>query len=115
MKIILYICSANKDRSKTAEDYFSERFPDMHFDSAGTNKTICHQLGTHYITQTQLNDADIIFVMEQKHAEAIKNRFGNQYFSKIKVLHIKDMYKYDSKELIEVLNSRIPNPRETRI
>ncbi len=38
MKSILFVCSANKDRSKTADDYFSKHYPDLSFDSAGTNK-----------------------------------------------------------------------------
>ena len=109
MKTVLFICSANKDRSKTAEDYFSNHYPDLQFDSAGTNKSICNQLGTNYINETQLNDADVIFVMEQKHLDSIKKTFGNQYYNKTKVLHIKDIYKYGSKALIEVLESRIPN------
>jgi len=51
---ILFVCSANKDRSKTAEDYFSEQFPNINFDSAGTNKKICNQLGTNYLEDYQL-------------------------------------------------------------
>ncbi len=115
MKSILFVCSANKDRSKTAEDYFSERYPDVRFDSAGTNKSICLQLGTSYIQQKQLDCADIIYVMEQKHLKAIGNTFSKSYFNKIRVLHIKDVYKYGSKELIAILISKIPNPRESRI
>ncbi len=109
MKTILFICSANKDRSKTAEDYYSQRYPELHFDSAGTNKKTCYQLGTNYMSATQLDGADIIFVMEQKHVSAIKTIFGNQYFNKTTVLHIKDIYKYGSKDLIAVLESKIPS------
>ena len=55
MKNILCVCSANKERSKTAQDYFSERYPDIHFDSAGTNKHTCKNLGTNYISTISKN------------------------------------------------------------
>lgn len=47
MKNILFVCSANKDLLKTAEDYFSKK----HSDSAGTNKSSCNQLFTNYISK----------------------------------------------------------------
>ena len=109
MKNIVFICSANKDRSKTAEDYFSKQYPNIHFDSAGTNKTICNQLRTNYVNKLQLDGADMIFVMEHQHANQIKTVFGNNYFKKIKVLNIKDIYKYGSKDLIRILNDKILN------
>jgi predicted protein tyrosine phosphatase len=49
MQNILFICSANKDRSKTGEDYFAEQYPDLNFESAGTNQKTCNQLGTNFI------------------------------------------------------------------
>jgi predicted protein tyrosine phosphatase len=103
MKSILFVCSANKDRSKTAEDYFSANYSDLCFDSAGTNKKTCNKLGTNYICIEQLDLADEVFVMENKHLMAIKELFGGKYHNKITVLNIKDIYKYGSKELIEVL------------
>lgn len=107
MKTILFVCSANKDRSKTAEDFFSSSYPNLLFDSAGTNKKTCNQLGTNYISKEQLDWADIIYVMEKKHLIAIKEAFDSNYFSKITVLNIKDIYKYGSKELIDIFNHRI--------
>lgn len=104
---ILFICSANKDRSKTAEDYFSRLFPSIRFDSAGTSKKICQQLGTNYVTATQVNDAERIFVMETKHLDAITQKFGNSFYKKITVLHIKDLYSYDQKDLIDVLDEKV--------
>jgi len=106
MKNILFICSANKDRSKTAEDYFSEQYSKFQFDSAGTNKKICQQLGSNYIAKEQLDWADKIVVMEQKHANAIKEIFSNNYFNKIEVLDIKDKYTYGSSDLIKRLKNK---------
>ncbi|MDT0539757.1 phosphotyrosine protein phosphatase [Croceitalea sp. P059] len=107
MKNILFVCSANKDRSKTAEDYFSKHYPDLSFDSAGTNKKTCNTLGTTYITREQLDLADDIFVMENKHLKAIKELFGGKYYTKTTVLNIKDIYTYGSQDLIEVLKAKI--------
>jgi len=107
MKSILFVCSANKDRSKTAEDYFSKHYTEIYFDSAGTNKNTCNKLGTSYITKEQLDLADEVFVMESKHLKAIKEVFGNKYYNKITVLNINDIYKYGSKELIEILKTKI--------
>jgi predicted protein tyrosine phosphatase len=98
---ILFICSANKDRSKTAEDYFSKKYAQFSFDSAGTNKKIYSQLGTNYIQDDQLELADKIYVMENKHLKAVKALFGNVFFNKIHVLNIEDVYKYGAKDLIE--------------
>jgi len=107
MKKILFVCSANKDRSKTAEDYFSKHYSDLYFDSAGTNKNTCNKLGTNYISEEQLDLADKIFVMENKHLKAIKEVFGNKHYSKITVLNINDIYKYGSKELIQILKAKV--------
>lgn len=104
---ILFVCSANKDRSKTADDYFSEHFPLHNFDSAGTHKKICNQLGTNYIEKVQIGWADKIFVMEGKHRKAIQEITNNRIPNKITVLMIKDIYKYGDKELIAILTNKI--------
>ncbi|EAS19708.1 hypothetical protein BBFL7_00254 [Flavobacteria bacterium BBFL7] len=103
----LFICSANKDRSKTAEDYFSTQYPNLNFESAGTNKVICDQLGTNYITLKKIENAYKIFVMENKHRDAIQKTFGYQHYNKIIVLNIKDVYQYGSKDLIDVLEKNV--------
>ena len=107
MHSILFICSANKDRSKTAEDYYSSTFPALQVESAGTNKTTCQKLGTNYITREQLERADQIYVMEHKHLKAIQALYGNAFYNKITVLDIPDIYTYGSAELIAVLQSKI--------
>lgn len=104
---ILFICSANKDRSKTAEDYFSEQYPNFHFDSAGTNVKICRQLGTNYMEEAQLIRAKRIYVMETKHAQAIQQKFGKTFQHKITVLHIKDYYQYGDPKLLEILTKKV--------
>jgi predicted protein tyrosine phosphatase len=54
----------------------------------------------------QLDWADSIFVMEKKHADFV-NQFSDRKFrNKINILRIKDIYKYNQKELIEVLEEK---------
>ena len=104
---ILFICSANIQRSKTAEDYFAEKYPHHNFDSAGTNAKICHQEGTNYIDNDMLQWADIIYVMESKHRKKVLEIARGKPFGKIVVLHIPDRFKYFQKELIEILVEKI--------
>lgn len=102
-KNFLFVCSANKQRSKTGEDYFSELYPHLSFESAGTNHKICAQAGTNPLTEEMLDRADIVFVMENRHAKLIKEHTSDRFGSKVVVLAIEDRYKYYQKELITLL------------
>lgn len=107
-KNILFVCSANKQRSKTAEDYFSTKFAGLHhFNSAGTNLKICNKEGTNPINQEFLDWADLILVMEKRHKELILSSFSKKHGSKIKTLAIPDRFKYYQKELIELLENKV--------
>ncbi|WP_323788992.1 phosphotyrosine protein phosphatase [Psychroserpens sp.] len=104
---ILFVCSANKQRSKTAEDYFSSKNLNHNFHSVGTNQKICNKEGTNFITENDLVWADLVYTMEEKHRKII-NKHSNRIFnSKIKVLHIPDIYKYYQKELLELLDCKV--------
>lgn len=106
MKKILFVCSANKQRSKTASDYFSEKFPSIAFDSAGTNHKICHKEGTQPLTESLMHWADSVLVMEEKHKRIITENGGSHFRKKIAVLSIPDRYTYYQKELIGLLESK---------
>tara|TARA_R110001583_G_scaffold1444_5_gene11462 strand:- start:1679 stop:2005 length:327 start_codon:yes stop_codon:yes gene_type:complete len=103
----LFICSANKQRSKTAEDYFAEKCPEHNFKSAGTNRKICRKEGTTELTEDLLEWADRIFVMEKKHFGQIQKHTGSTYYSKIEVLNIRDIYKYYDADLIAILEEKV--------
>ena len=107
VKNILFVCSANKQRSKTAEDYFSENYSNINFQSAGTNLKLCQKEGTNPLDNVMLENADLVFVMESKHKTDIKEMTGKQYLKKIIILNRPDIYKYYDKELIEILSSKV--------
>lgn len=107
MNKILFICSANKQRSATAEDYFSAKYPELTFESAGTNHKICLKEGTQALEERHLEWADIIIVMEKRHSDIIKKNAVNNYQNKIHVANIKDIFKFYQKELLNELENKI--------
>ncbi|MBW1297897.1 phosphotyrosine protein phosphatase [Aquimarina litoralis] len=106
MKKILFVCSANKQRSKTAADYFSEKLKGFEFDSAGTNHKICHNEGTQPLTYELMKWADLVMVMEERHRKLIIENGGSKFGKKINVLAIPDRFKYFQKELIDLLEQK---------
>lgn len=103
---ILFVCSANKQRSKTAEDYFGSIHKELSFNSAGTNLKLCQKEGTNPLDINMLEWADLVLVMENKHREIINKNTKSKYSKKIIVLEIEDVYKYYQMELIEILEKR---------
>lgn len=103
---ILFVCSANKLRSKTADDYFSAKYPDISFMSAGTNLRTCQKEGTTPLEEYMLEWADIIYLMENKHKKQIEKQVGTAHGSKMIILSIPDDYKYLQEELIQLLEEK---------
>ena len=101
-KNILFVCSANKDRSKTADDYFSSIYSELNFNSAGTNLKLCQKEGTNPLSEDLINWADLIFVMEKKHLEKVNSFPHSSNMRKVVILHIADRYKYYNRDLIEI-------------
>ena len=104
---ILFICSANKQRSKTAEDYFASKYDEYEFLSAGTNIKICRKEGTTELSEDLLEWAEVVYVMEKRHLEQIQKHTGSKYYSKITVLDIPDIYKYYDGDLITLLEEKV--------
>lgn len=95
---ILFICSRNQWRSPTAERVFAVGYG-VSTRSAGTSKH-----AKHTVSSKDIAWADLIFVMEQKHKQNIKEKFPNQLQHKqVVVLDIPDDYPYMDEELIEIL------------
>lgn len=106
-KTILFICSANKQRSKTAEDYFSAKYSNLRFLSAGTNIKLCEREGTNPLTIEMLEGSDLIFVMENTHKKEVQIFINGKLKKELIVLNIPDIYKYYQKELIDILEEKI--------
>jgi len=93
---VLFVCNQNQNRSKTAEDIFSDRFKTR---SAGL-------YNEKPLTKEQLDWADLVCVMEEKQRTEISQRFPKLYMQKrIISLDVPDVYYYDQPELVELLNS----------
>ncbi|MFH4158177.1 low molecular weight protein tyrosine phosphatase family protein [Acinetobacter bereziniae] len=94
----LFICSRNQWRSPTAERIFAVGYG-VATRSAGTSKH-----AKHTISLKDIAWADMIFVMEQKHKQNIKEKFPQPLqHKKVIVLDIPDEYPYMDEALIEFL------------
>lgn len=102
LRRILFICSRNRLRSPTAEEAFA-RYPGIETDSAGLAPDAATPLSVEQIAW-----ADIIFVMEQSHKQALSKRFRPHLSGKrVIVLGIADKYAYQDPELIRRLEASV--------
>ena len=95
---ILFVCSRNKWRSRTAETIFQEN-QDHHFKSAGTENDARIK-----VSEKLINWSDLIFVMEKRHKQRLQDKFETALHDKeIIILDIEDNYQYMDAELIGML------------
>ena len=108
MRNILFVCSANMERSPTAEKVFRD-VPGWNVKSAGTlpyaNQTV---------TKTLLDWADEIYVMENHHIDALKFVSPNS-LKKTIVLEITDAFESMSAELVGILILKMAKHAKTRL
>ena len=98
---ILFICSKNKWRSKTAETIFKNRWS---VKSAGTEKGARIR-----VTSSLIEWGEVIFVMEEKHKNRLKEKYGKLLSSKeVIVLDIPDVYQYMDEDLIQHFEDVVP-------
>jgi len=79
LKTIIFICTSNKDRSPALEGYFSTVYPNYDYRSAGINKYFTTQKGTHYLTQEDLDWADLVVFAEDIHWQVVSTNFPDFY------------------------------------
>ena len=95
---LLFICSKNQWRSRTAETIFRNESA-FKVKSAGTSKTARIRVNRRLVEW-----ADTIFVMEDHHKKRLSEMFGSLMDAReIIVLDIPDEYKYMDEELIREL------------
>jgi len=93
---ILFVCSRNKWRSPTAE-WVYKASKEHTAKSAGTEPSARTKLTAKLIAW-----ADIIFAMEKRHKQRMKENFPSETDGKeIVVLDIADEYEYMDEELVE--------------
>ena len=101
MKRALFVCSANKLRSPTAAEVFSE-WREVETDSAGLLNTADVQL-----SPEQVEWATIIFVMEKAHRNKLQKKFRiSLKIQRVICLDIPDDYDFMQPELIKLLEAK---------
>lgn len=101
-KKLLFVCSQNRLRSLTAEHMY-RGFLDYAVKSAGTSPKAKVR-----VNEGHIGWADMIFVMEKKHAQLLAQKFGDGLAGKkIICLRIPDVYRYIEPALIEELKARL--------
>jgi predicted protein tyrosine phosphatase len=95
---LLFVCSRNQWRSPTAEQVWRSD-PRVLARSAGTSPN-----ARHTISAADVQWANVILVMEEKHKSRIKAEFTRLMDHKpVHVLDIPDEYKFMDAELVEIL------------
>ncbi|WP_223807097.1 low molecular weight protein tyrosine phosphatase family protein [Montanilutibacter psychrotolerans] len=99
---VLFVCSRNQWRSPTAEQVW-KRHPAVRARSAGTSPNARRP-----ISAADVQWADVIVVMENKHRDRVVAQFAWLVEHKaIHVLGIPDEYKYMDPELMEELTQSV--------
>ena len=100
---VLFICTANRDRSKTAEIYFQNKYPQHRFKSAGINKYLSERHGGVQVKKYMLDVADRIVCAEHCHSDYIIRQIDKKYINKIEILKLEDTGLFMSEDLINRL------------
>jgi len=99
---IIFICSRNQWRSPTGERVW-KKHPKLNVRSAGTSPK-----AKRTVSAKDVQWADVIFVMEEKHKCRLKAQFTRLLTHKnIQVLDIPDEYQYMDNELVEIMEQTV--------
>lgn len=97
---VLFVCSKNQWRSPTAERLW-RRDARLSVRSAGTSSSAAHVLSWDDVAW-----ADLVFVMEEKHAQRVRSLFPHEV-RRIVVLDIPDEHRFMSPELVDLLEAAV--------
>jgi predicted protein tyrosine phosphatase len=99
---VLFVCSANRLRSPTAEQVFST-WPGIETDSAGISSG-----ASVLLSSEQVDWADVIFVMEKIHRRKLARQFRSHLKGKrVVCLDIPDDYGFMDPVLVRMLEQRV--------
>ena len=104
---ILFLCTANVQRSKTAEELFLAIDKSNNYKSAGLSEKYVSKAGTSLCSAELLDWADKIYVFEKKHIDRIRKHTGEKNLHKISNLDIEDKYQYFQRELVLLLLQKL--------
>jgi len=104
---ILFLCTANIQRSKTAEELFRAANSDHQYKSAGLSEKYVSKANSTLCTVEMLQWADQIYVFEQQHIDRIEKHTDDAFLLKIINLHIPDDYQYFQRELVLQLLEKV--------
>ena len=98
---ILFVCSANVDRSPTAEYIYSGR-RDLEVKSAGVG-----EFAQIPVSEELLQWADAILCMDKKHKQKLKKKFQDICANKtIGVLNVPDLFDYMDDDLVSIIKGQ---------
>lgn len=98
---VLFVCAMNKQRSVTAERIYRDDTR-LEVRSAGVRSGACRR-----VSESDLQWADIVYVMEREHKQWIDMRFEDVERPKIEVLEIPDEFEVMDVGLIEMLRAML--------
>ncbi|KRR18185.1 phosphotyrosine protein phosphatase [Bradyrhizobium lablabi] len=109
MTNVLFVCSANRLRSPTAEQIFST-WPGVETDSAGISNGANVPLSSEQVEWADINlrhGEDPSFVMEKTHRNRLNRKFRSSLKGKrVICLDIPDDYEFMDPVLVRMLESR---------
>ena len=102
MTKILFVCSANRDRSPTAEHIYKNH-PALEVKSAGVS-----MYARQPVTKELLKWADAVLCMEERHKYLIMRDYEDSTAGKTVVsLDIGDDYRHFHPDLVKILNEKV--------
>ena len=97
---ILFLCTANIQRSKTAEELFRAFDNSNEYRSAGLSSKYVEKADSTLCTEEMLQWADKVYVFENEHIKRIQQHTGDVFIPKIENLDIADEFSYFQRELV---------------
>jgi len=99
---VLFLCTQNRMRSPTAEQVFAS-WPGIETDSAGL-----HSSAQVVLSPEQIQWADIIVVMEQRHRTTLSKNYGAHLKNKrVICVDVPDKYPFMDPTLVAELEAKV--------
>ena len=111
-KHLLFLCSANLDRSPTAESLFKGN---IEYEARSCGLSL---LAKKQATRTLIAWADTIFVMDERndmHKTLLTQRFPEAWYKEIVILVISNEFTRNDPELLRLLKLRLQNYIDSKL